>query len=156
MPDIQKCFDNPGALATFEKSRLNHAEVGQHRGAYALHRNLLRIRREDPVISRQGADGIDGAVLSSSCFVLRFFSPGFGNDRLLVVNLGVELKYDPSPEPLLGPPEGMMWEKLWSSDDAQYGGCGTAALDSEENWKIPGQAAVLLHPVRRQDKTLRS
>lgn len=149
MPDVQKCFHNPGALETFEKSRLNHDEVASHREAYALHRNLLRIRKEDPVISRQGADGIDGAVLSSNCFVLRFFSPGFGNDRLLVVNLGVETKYDPSPEPLLGPPEGMMWEKLWSSDDAQYGGCGTAALDTKENWRIPGQAAVLLHPVRR-------
>jgi maltooligosyltrehalose trehalohydrolase len=149
MPDIQKCFDNPAALSTFEKSRLNHAEVQTHRDVYALHRNLLRLRREDPVISRQGADGLDGAVLSSGCFVLRFFSPGYGNDRLLVVNLGTEIRYDPSPEPLLGPPHGMEWEKLWSSEDAQYGGCGTPRLDTEENWRIPGQAAVLLHPVRR-------
>ncbi len=150
MPDIQECFDNPAALSTFEKSRLNHAEVQTHAQMYALHRNLLHLRRNDPVISRQGADGIDGAVLSSECFVLRFFSPGFGNDRLLIVNLGVELKCDPSPEPLLGPPEDMEWQTLWSSEDAQYGGCGTAALDTEENWRIPGQAAVLLHPVRRR------
>lgn len=149
MPDIQKCFDNPASLSTFEKSRLNHDEIETHRDIYALHRNLLRLRRDDPVISRQGADGLDGAVLSSDCFVLRFFSPGYGNDRLLVINLGVEMKYDPSPEPLLGPPEGMEWRKLWSSEDAQYGGCGTAALDTEENWRIPGHAAVLLHPVRR-------
>jgi maltooligosyltrehalose trehalohydrolase len=150
MPDIQRCFDYPSAVDTFEKSRLDHAEVETHREAYALHRNLLRLRRDDPVISRQGADGIDGAVLSPECFLLRFFSPGFGNDRLLIVNLGVELKYDPSPEPLLAPPESMQWEKLWSSEDAQYGGCGTAALDTEENWRIPGQAAVVLHPVRRR------
>lgn len=150
MPDIQKCFDNPSALATFEKSRLNHEEVQTHREVYALYRNLLRLRREDPVISRQGADGLDGAVLSPQCLLLRFFSPNFGNDRLLVVNLGVELRYDPSPEPLLGPPEGMEWDKLWSSEDAQYGGCGTAAIDTEENWRIPGHAAVVLHPVRRR------
>ena len=150
MPDVQECFDNPSALETFEKCRLNHNEVETNRDTYELHRSLLRLRREDPVISRQGADGIDGAVLSPQCFVLRFFSPNFGNDRLLVVNLGVDLRYDPSPEPLLGPPEGMRWDKLWSSEDAQYGGCGTAAIDTEENWRIPGQAAVVLHPVRRR------
>ncbi len=147
-PDIQRCFDNPSALASFDKSKLNHAEVETHREAYLLHRNLLQLRREDPVLSRQGEDGFDGAVLSAQCFVLRFFSPGFGNDRLLVVNLGVELRYNPSPEPLLASPQNMQWEKLWSSEDAQYGGCGTAALDSEESWIIPGQAAVLLYPVR--------
>jgi maltooligosyltrehalose trehalohydrolase len=149
MADIQEYFDNPGSVATFEKSKLNHAEVETHRELYLLHRDLLRLRRQDPVISRQGVDGIDGAVLSPECFVLRFFSPGFQNDRLLIVNLGVELRYDPAPEPLLGPAEGSRWEKFWSSDDAQYGGCGTAPLDTEENWRIPGQSAVLLRPLGR-------
>ena len=149
MPDVQSCFDDPAAVATFEKSRLNHSERETHREMYALHRDLLRLRREDPVISQQGADGIDGAVLSSSCFVLRFFSRGFTDDRLLIVNLGVELNYNPSPEPLLGPPEDTEWHKLWSSEDAQYGGCGTAALDTENNWRIPGQAAVVLRPMPR-------
>jgi maltooligosyltrehalose trehalohydrolase len=148
-PDIQRCFDDPSALSTFEKSKLNHAEVDEHQQIYLLHRDLLRLRREDPVISRQGLDGLDGAILSPACFVLRFFSPGFEDDRLLVVNLGVELTYNPAPEPLLGPPENRQWEKLWSSEDAPYGGCGTAPLDTQDNWRIPGQAAVLLHPVRR-------
>jgi maltooligosyltrehalose trehalohydrolase len=152
MPDIQKCFDIPSSESTFEKSRLNHAEIETHRASYKLHCDLLRLRREDPVISLQGEHGIDGAVLAQNCFVLRFFSPNFTNDRLLIVNLGVELLYNPSPEPLLGPPEGMEWEKLWSSEDAQYGGCGTAPLDTTENWRIPGQAAVVLHPVRRRNK----
>lgn len=147
MSDIQECLDNPAALATFEKCRLNHAEVHTHNEIYELHRDLLRLRREDPVIARQAADGLDGAVLSPGCFVLRFFSPGFENDRLLIVNLGVELNYNPAPEPLLGPPENTEWQKLWSTEDARYGGCGTAALDTEDNWRIPGQAAVVLHPV---------
>jgi maltooligosyltrehalose trehalohydrolase len=151
MPDVQQCFDNPSAWSTFERSKLNHAEVETHRETYLLHRNLLRLRRDDPVISRQGENGIDGAVLSPSSFVLRFFSPDFQDDRLLVVNLGLELRCNPSPEPLLGPPQGKQWEKLWSSDDAMYGGCGTAALDTEDNWIIPGQAAVVLYPVARDE-----
>ena len=149
-PDIQQCFDNPGAVSTFEKSKLDHSEVGTHREIYALHQHLLRLRREDPVISRQGADGMDGAVLSPDSFLLRFFSPGHKNDRLLVVNLGREIKYEPAPEPLLALPPGMSWDKLWSSEDAQYGGCGTAALETEECWIFPGYAAVLLKPVLRE------
>ena len=79
--------------------------------------------------------------------MLRYFSADYTEDRLLLVNLGVELEFNPSPEPLLGPPEGKAWKKLWSSDDPQYGGTGTAELDSAENWRIPGHAAVVLHPI---------
>jgi maltooligosyltrehalose trehalohydrolase len=64
-----------------------------------------------PIISRQGEDGIDGAVLSPNVFVLRFFSPGFDNDRLLLVNLGRDLEFNPAPEPLLAPPASRVWDK---------------------------------------------
>lgn len=146
LPEVQSCFDDPSALETFERSKVDHSEVQKHAEMYALHRDLLRLRREDPVISRQGADGMDGAVLSQACFLIRFFSPGYQRDRLLLVNLGTDLELNPAPEPLLAPPHCTQWVKLWSSEDPQYAGCGTAALDTEENWRIPGQAAVLLHP----------
>lgn len=151
LPEMRRCFDDPAAVATFEQSKLDHSEVRKHSEMYALHRDLLRVRREDPVVSRQGADGIDGAVLSTSCFLLRFFSPGFGQDRLLLVNLGVDLDLNPAPEPLLAPPEGKEWGTLWSSEAPEYGGCGTAQLDTRDNWKIPGLAAVLLHPIPLQE-----
>ena len=143
-PDMQSVFSDPGSRETFERSRLDHAEASRHSEIYQLHRDLLRLRKEDAVISRQGQDGIDGAVLSQHCFIVRFFTREIDTDRLLVVNLGVELEFRPSPEPLLGPPEGMAWRTLWSSEDPRYGGNGTAALDSEKNWRIPGNAAVLL------------
>ncbi|MBV9032935.1 MAG: malto-oligosyltrehalose trehalohydrolase [Acidobacteriaceae bacterium] len=147
LPEMKKCFDDPASPQTFERSKLDFSEVTKHAEAYALHRDLLRLRRADPVIGLQGEHGIDGAVLSHDCFVLRFFSQNFENDRLLLVNLGVDLDLNPAPEPLLAPPFASLWVKLWSSDDPQYGGCGTAVLDSKENWKIPGQAAVVLHPI---------
>lgn len=146
LPEMQDCFPNPAGWDTFERSKLDHSEVEKHAWAYALHRDLLRLRREDPVISRQGEDGMDGAVLSPTGFVLRFFTPDYRDDRLLVVNLGTDLDFNPAPEPLLAPPEERGWTKLWSSDDPEYGGCGTPQLDTEENWRIPGQAAVLLGP----------
>src|SRR5205823_7074058 len=80
LPEVQACFDDPSALETFERSRLDHCEVHKHSKMYALHRDLLRLRRQDPVISRQGADGIDGAVLSADCVVIRFFSPDYQRD----------------------------------------------------------------------------
>lgn len=147
LPEMRKCLDDPASEDTFLASRLNHSEVTTHAAAYRLHQDLLRLRRQDPVISLQGDLGIDGAVLSPTTFLLRFFSPDFRNDRLLLVNLGVDLEFNPAPEPLLAPPEGSQWMKLWSSEDPQYGGCGTAVLDSKENWRIPGTAAVVLHPV---------
>jgi len=147
LPEMRECFDDPSSPSTFESSKLDHSDVQKHSELYALHRDLLRLRKQDPVISLQGANGIDGAVLSPACLIVRFFSSGYRDDRLLVVNLGTDLDLNPAPEPLLAPPDLREWAKLWSSDDPQYGGCGTADLDSSENWKIPGQAAVVLYPL---------
>jgi maltooligosyltrehalose trehalohydrolase len=67
-------------------------------------------------------------------------------DRLLVVNLGTELILPSIPEPLLASPTPAGWTILWSSEDAAYGGAGTAAIETHEGWRIPGQAAILLAP----------
>jgi maltooligosyltrehalose trehalohydrolase len=75
--------------------------------------------------------------------MLRFFGEA-GDDRLLLVNFGADLHLDPAPEPLLAPPDGMTWQTLLSSEDPRYGGAGTPQLDSEDNWRIPGHAAVAL------------
>jgi maltooligosyltrehalose trehalohydrolase len=147
LPDMATCFAEPGDISTFERCKLNFDEIKTHQHIFALHCDLLRLRRQDPVISKQGADGLDGAVLSEYCFVIRYFSSAHDRDRLLLVNLGADLPFNPAPEPLLAPPPGTQWEKLWSSDDPQYGGCGTPPLDTEQNWIIPGEVAVVLHPV---------
>ena len=72
---------------------------------------------------------VDGAVLSSEAFLLRFFGEQ-RDDRLLLVNLGANLHLDPAPEPLLAPPDGSEWTTLWSSENPKYGGIGTPPLDS--------------------------
>ncbi len=151
-PEMRKCLVDPCSEDTFERCKIDYSELPKHQEWYDLHRDLLMLRQRDPVFSRQGEDGIDGAVLSDSAFVLRYFSPGFQDDRLLVINLGTELELNPSPEPLLGPPRCGRWSELWSSDDAKYGSCGTAPLDTSENWRIPGQAAVVLYPASRDNR----
>jgi maltooligosyltrehalose trehalohydrolase len=88
---------------------------------------------------------VDGAVLGAEAFVLRYFG-GNGDDRLLLVNLGIDLRLEPAPEPLLAPPEGRVWDVLWTSEDPQYGGIGTPPPDGPEGWWLPGHAAVALRP----------
>ena len=122
-----------------------------------MHRDLLKLRREVPAFSAQRRGGVDGAVLADEAFVLRFFGgggvddPNPLDDRLLVVNLGMDLVLNPAPEPLLAPPVGKEWAILWSSEDPRYGGLGTPALETTENWLIPGHAAIVLYPIRRAE-----
>jgi maltooligosyltrehalose trehalohydrolase len=97
------------------------------------------------VLSAQRSRGVDGAVLGPEAFILRFFGEADA-ERLLVVNLGTDLAFDPAPEPLLAPPADALWRILWSSDDVRYGGGGVAPIETRENWRIPGHAAVLLEP----------
>jgi maltooligosyltrehalose trehalohydrolase len=83
--------------------------------------------------------------------VLRFFGDTPADDRLLLVNLGYDFRLSPAPEPLLAPPVGQEWEMRWSSEDPRYGGCGMPALETDNNWRLPGQAAVVLRPRPREN-----
>ena len=143
-PDVQRRLDDPGAMETFERSRLDFAERRQHATHYAMHRDLIALRQCDPVLC-SGEALIDGAVLSDHAFVLRFLDTD-AKDRLLVVNLGADLAPDIVPEPLLAPPSSSgKWRPLWSSDDPCYGGFGETELESEDGtWRIPAESATLL------------
>jgi maltooligosyltrehalose trehalohydrolase len=153
--EMQARLPHPGDRATFERSKLDPAERRRapHGEAIALHRDLLRLRRVDPTIHagrRRGA--LEGAVLGPEALVLRWSDPEErGDDRLLLVNLGTELRLAVTPEPLLAPPEGRRWRVLWSSEDPHYGGHGTAEPETEEHdWRLAAHAAVLMAPVPAQ------
>jgi maltooligosyltrehalose trehalohydrolase len=150
-PEMTARIPDPGDRETFERCKLDWSEVRKNRPIYQLHRDLLRLRREDPVLRLQRAGGVDGAVLAPQAFVLRYFGE-YGQDRLLVVNLGPDLNLSPAPEPLLAPPENQGWAVAWSSEDPSYGGSGTPPLETEQNWWIPGRSAVLLKPGPRPEK----
>jgi len=140
--DASECFDDPCAEDTFQRCKLDWNELVQHPQAYAMHRDLLCLRREDPVFSAQRADCIHGAVVASEALLLRYLGEG-GDDRLLLVNLGRDLEWRPLAEPLAAPPLGTRWRLLWSSDDPRYGGLGTPQLDPR-SWHIQGHSAIVL------------
>jgi maltooligosyltrehalose trehalohydrolase len=151
LPEVQTHLPDPSDVQTFERSKLDLGERERHSTVYALHRDLLRLRRQDPVFCAPRRGGIDGAVLGPELLLLRFFSED-GNDRLLLVNFGRDVTLCPAPEPLLAPPADSEWEILWSSEELCYGGAGTPPLEADMIWRIPGEAAVALIPCIRARK----
>lgn len=142
-PDMQACLPDPADPQTFERSKLQWDEANEE--FLALHRDLFKLRRQELATAVRRRGQMDGAVLGEHAFVLRYFDETNG-DRLLLVNLGRDLNLAPAPEPLLAPPEGRRWEVLWSSEDPRYGGSGTPPPESENGWRIMGNAAVVLRP----------
>ena len=122
----------PDDPATFAACKLDDTERSEHRDAVKLHRDLLSLRRDD--------DSVDGAVLGSRAFVLRFTKRGDA-DRLLIVNFGDEMQMDILPEPLLAPPRDHRWDLVWSSEAVN-------ALD-DGGLRIPAESAMLVSAVAR-------
>jgi maltooligosyltrehalose trehalohydrolase len=141
-PDSANCFVDPCSRETFERSKLDFNERQTRAHVYRMHKDLIRLRTEDPVFRAQAADRLYTAVIGSAAFLLRFRGEG-DDDRLIAVNLGRDLVLASHAEPLLAPPEARQWQLLWSSEDPKYGGFGTPPVDTER-WHFPGHTAVVL------------
>ncbi|MBI3289309.1 MAG: malto-oligosyltrehalose trehalohydrolase [Elusimicrobia bacterium] len=143
-PDAAAWIPDPRDAAVFERSKLDHEERARNAPSLALHRDLLTLRREDPVFHAQRPDGLAAAVLGRAAFVLRFAGTS-GDDRLLIVNLGGDERLWPCSEPLLAPPSAGPWTMAWSSEEPRYGGGGARApIDERGRWDLPGPCACVL------------
>ena len=136
-------LDRPGAEETFRKCILDWSERDRNEAAVRLHKDLIALRRSDPVFAQVSKVEIDGAVLSSDAFLLRFYGPD-GDDRLLLMNLGSDFAPPFVSEPLMAPPERRAWQVLWSSEDPAYGGFGVRLPEVDGLWNLPGHAAIVL------------
>lgn len=136
----------------FERSKLNHSEkysVPNSQMLY-LHRDLLKLRKQEPFCSCGHSRDFDVSSLSDFVLVIRFFH-GTESDRLLAVNLGNDWYPEILPEPLLGTPDGFKWEIEFSSEDPIYGGGGIVAFEHSEKdprvsgprWQFSGQCATV-------------
>jgi maltooligosyltrehalose trehalohydrolase len=145
---LDEYLPSPVAERTFSQCKLDFSERRTHASAYALHRDLLALRRGDGVLARIADVPVDGAVLGEHAFVLRYFG-GDAGDRLLVVNFGCDLDLAVVPEPLVAAPAGRCWTLVWSSESAVYGGSGTPPLDPHAAWRVPGEATLFFREVPR-------
>ncbi len=145
-PEMRQCFDDPSDEKTFLRCKLDWSESQTNQNALQMIKDLLALRRDDPGLRMQGWGKLDGAVLGPNAFLLRYFVEN-DQDRLLLVNLGIDLELLHAPEPLLAPPQGKVWSVIWSTEDPKYGGCGSPHPETDNGWRIYGEAALLLAPV---------
>jgi maltooligosyltrehalose trehalohydrolase len=132
---------DPADPQTFAASKLNWEECERNTSDLRLHRDLLDLRRDDPVFSRQDKTAIEGAVIGPEAFLLRWFDEEH-DDRLAAFNLGRDIDFGGIAEPLVATPPNRRWDVLWSSEEPDYGGTGTPAF-SDKNWHLPGHTAVI-------------
>jgi len=155
--EVQKRLPVPSDPKAFASCKLDFSKRKKNKEFYDLHVDLLRLRRGDSRFNEQRLGGVDGAVLGPASFVLRYFSKGNSDDRLLVVNFGERRVLTPAPEPLLAPPLGLEWETLWSSESVSYGGPGVVTVARQDGWTLPAEATIALRLIpekapRRQPK----
>jgi maltooligosyltrehalose trehalohydrolase len=139
----------PHDRATFEQCKLDWNERETNAPTYRLHRDLLELRRTDAAFRRQATGAVDGAVIGPLAFVLRFAAERNEDERLLVVNLGTDLVASSFAEPLVAPPDGHDWTMRMSTEQPDYGGHGTPPVVTDDGWRIPGQAAIVLAATAR-------
>jgi maltooligosyltrehalose trehalohydrolase len=150
-PEAQALLPDPCSEATFLASKidLEQRRWGRHAAAWALHKDLIALRRGDPSFGRAPRERVHGAVIGPEAFALRVVGGAAGGDedRLLLVNLGPELRLDAIAEPIMAPPAGAAWRLLWSSEHPQYGGHGTPEpYDEAGRFCVPAHATVALAP----------
>ena len=133
---------DPSAEDTFARARLDAAERNRRGSTWQLHRDLIALRRSDPVLMSSSQTSVDGAVLERHAFVLRWYDDEQG-DRLLIVNLGEQIDRTSIAEPLLAPPVGRDWQLIWSSDEPRYGGLGVVPPLTNKGWFVAAEASSL-------------
>jgi maltooligosyltrehalose trehalohydrolase len=130
---------DPTDPKTFQRSKLDAGERSVNEKAWVLHRELLQLRR---VFEFWSNSGIDGAVLGPEVFVLRYFETENAADRILVVNIGNEMRLKEPSEPLLAPLRNCVWHLICCSNDVRYGGNGAVPLQ-DAGWQIPAETAAV-------------
>jgi maltooligosyltrehalose trehalohydrolase len=143
---MQATLPSPHEPATFERCKLNRDES---RPAHVrLFTDLIALRRREVAFSQQRAGAVDGAVLGPELFVLRYQTERAADERLLVVNFGLDVVAAAFPDPLMAPPAAKMrWAIAWSSESPEYGGLGTPDVVDANGWRIPGYSATVLKAI---------
>jgi maltooligosyltrehalose trehalohydrolase len=127
--------------SSFERCKLDFSEREGHAAIYQMHRDLLRLRREDVAIRQRCFDRVEGAALNERALCLRFSCAE--GDRLLIANFGPDLQLAPAPEPLLAPPTSSGWRLIWCSEDYAYGGHGVPTARDDGVLVVPARSSTL-------------
>jgi maltooligosyltrehalose trehalohydrolase len=142
-PEVARQLPNPAAKSTFEKSKLDFDDLQAHQPVYLLHKDLIALRRSDPVINGQERHFLEGAIYGLHLLILRYFGLESGDDRLMMINFDRDQVMSPAPIPLLAPPLGRSWKTIFSSEDPGYAGQGAPIIHFNEQLTIVGYSATV-------------
>jgi maltooligosyltrehalose trehalohydrolase len=139
----QALIPHPADPATFARCKLDDVERNADSASARLHRDLLALRREDPVVSNVGTESVrvETSAPAEDTVLVRYLAAGA--HRLLIVNLGDDVLL-PMNDPLLAPARGGGWTHLWSSEHPDYDGAGVIPFLEANPWRIPGRSASLI------------
>ena len=139
---------DPQAEETFAESKLELTERADGGGAqtWAMHRELLSLRREDPVLSRQDRHAMR-ATSHGDVLILHLWH---GRDeRIAVANFGVAV--DATPE-ACGIPRDLAarrWSTLFSTEAREFGGSGEKTRFDGDLISLPPHSLTLLAARRK-------
>ena len=143
-PHLRETIPDPQAEATFVRSRLDLRERRANAGIYRLYRDLLALRRDDPVLVRQDRVATRVEVVGPQTLVMHRHR---GDEhRLLVANFGPSRGMDPI-DPALGGLPAAGARLLLSTTARHYGGTGARAgllgRGAARRLEVPARAAAL-------------
>jgi len=75
--EMQAQLPDPSALGTFHRSILHRDQHPAQTQVFALHRDLLALRRDDRVFGKRPCR-VDGAILADDAWLLRYFAKKWG------------------------------------------------------------------------------
>ena len=142
-PEMIAQLPDPADPQTFQRCKLDFSERTRHAEAYALHRDLLRLRREDPVFHRQEIGAVDGAVLGPEASCSASLAARATTDSCSSISAPIFCSVRPQSRSWLRR-RAKFGRRFGRSEDPRYGGHGTPPLYAEGNWRIVGQATVVL------------
>jgi maltooligosyltrehalose trehalohydrolase len=134
-PARRERIPDPQVEATFARSRLDLGERAKQAEIYATYRRLLRLRRDDPVLSHPDRLATRATAVGQDALALHRWAGS--EHRLLLVNFGPAEVRVPMAVAASGPPPGAAWRLLWES------GQRSTALDGAR-WNLPSRSGCLL------------
>jgi maltooligosyltrehalose trehalohydrolase len=133
-PEKQARIPDPQDVQTHRRSMPDHGQRNDHADVYNLYRDLLAMRRDDPVLRHQDRQATRARALAPD--VLAICRWHEGQERVLLANFGAEAADVSAPAAgAVGIVESEGWRVVWSTPNTAQ----PASI-----WTVPARSARLL------------
>jgi maltooligosyltrehalose trehalohydrolase len=137
-PARRAAISDPQDPLTFERSRLDLSDRQRNAAVLETYQALLRLRRDDPVLSAAERTTIGAAVADDHLLAVHFWRDQA--HRLLLLNFGDVEALLPLEALPSAPPPSSSWRLLFTIDDQS----SRAPTDLATGWRVPARRGYLL------------